>query len=138
MTTRMLLLAGALLASTPRAVQAQVSTTSPLASQREMALERREAMRGRRDMRQAMSVDDRAAKFARREARISAMPADQQQFVRESRSYQQSLKQKSRELRQEVKAGRLTPDDVADQLQAYRAANKPVRPSGMPVRKRAP
>ena len=138
MTTRMLLLAGALLASTPRAVQAQVSTTSPLASQREMALERREAMRGRRDIRQAMSVDDRAAKFARREARISAMPADQQQFVRESRSYQQSLKQKSRELRQEVKAGRLTPDDVADQLQAYRAANKPVRPSGMPVRKRAP
>ena len=138
MTTRMLLLAGALLASMPRTVQAQVSTTSPLASQREMALERREAMRGRRDIRQAMSVDDRAAKFARREARISAMPADQQQFVRESRSYQQSLKQKSRELRQEVKAGRLTPDDVADQLQAYRAANKPVRPSGMPVRKRAP
>lgn len=138
MTTRTLMLVAALLSAAPMAMQAQVSTTAPTASQREMALERRDAMRARRDARQAMSVDDRMAMAARREARLNAMPADQQQFVRELRSYQQGLREKSRDLRGQMKAGALTADAMATELKAYRDANKPVRPAGMPERKRTP
>ncbi len=138
MTTTRMLLVGALLTTAPVAMQAQVSTTAPTTSQREMALERREAMRTRREARQALSVEDRAAIAARREARLNAMPADQQQFVRDMRSYSQGLREKSHELRQQVKSGSLSGEAMAQQLQAYRDANKPTRPAGMPERKRTP
>ncbi len=138
MKTRTLLLLAALLAGAPIALQAQVSTTAPTAPQREMALERRDAMRARREARQAMSADERAATAARREARLNAMPADQRQFVREMRSYQLGLLERSRELRLQMKAGALSGDAMARELKAYRDANKPARPAGMPERKRAP
>ena len=138
MTTRMLMLVGALLTTTPCAVQAQVSTTAPMTSQREMALERRDAMRARREARQALPAEQRAVMTARREARLNAMPVDQQQFVREMRSYRQGLRETSHELRHQLKAGALSGDAMAQQLQAYRDANKPARPAGMPERKRTP
>ncbi len=138
MKTRTLMLVVALLTAAPIAMQAQVGTAAPMGSQREMALERRDAMRARRAARQAMSADDRAAMAARREARFNAMPADQQQFVREMRSYQQGLREKSRDLRGQMKAGALSGDAMAKELKAYRDANKPARPAGMPERKRTP
>jgi hypothetical protein len=133
----MLMLVGVLLTTAPCAVQAQAGTAR-MTSQREMALERRDAMRARREAQQALSAEERAAMTARREARFNAMPADQQQFVREMRSYTQGLREKSHELRQQVKTGALSGDAMAQQLQAYRDANKPVRPAGMPERKRTP
>jgi len=145
MKTRILMALGAVLAATPLAARAQVSTTSPIATQRELAAERRElaaerreALRARREARQAMTAEQRDAARARRAARIAAMPQDQQQYLRDMRSYQESLRQKSRELQGEVKANIISRDAMAQQLVAFRDANAPTRPAGMPERKRTP
>ena len=84
----------------------------------------------------AVTPEQRAAARARREARLSALPADQQAYLRGLRTYQQGLKLQARELRAQVRAGTLTQDAMAQQLKAYRDANRPARPAGMPERRR--
>jgi hypothetical protein len=137
MSFRLLLLCSALISAAPTVVQAQqASTTAPGATRRELAAERREATRLRREARMAVTPEQRAAARARREARFSAMPADQQAYLRSLRTYQQGLKLQARELRAQVRAGTLTQDAMAQQLKAYRDANRPARPAGMPERRR--
>jgi hypothetical protein len=132
----------ALLLAAPLAVHAQESTTAPTGTRREHATERRDAMRARRDARKTMTPEEReatkAAAQARREARISAMPPEQQQFMRDLRTYQQGLRARARELQSQVAAGTLTRDAMASDLKAYREANRPARPAGMPDRRRTP
>ena len=122
----------------PLTVQAQASTTTPTGSRRELALERREAMRARRDARAALTPAQRKAQRAERKARFDAMPPAHQQYMRDHRTYQQGLKSKSRELQAQVSAGTLTRDAMAQQLKTYRDANRPSRPASMPDRKRTP
>jgi hypothetical protein len=123
---------GAALAVSPLTVAAQASTTAPVGTRRDQATERREAMRVRRDARQAMTPEQRAATRTRREARVNAMPADQQEYLRSLRSYQQGLRTQSRDLQTQVASGALTRDAMAQQLKAYRDANRPARPASMP------
>jgi len=136
MNARFLVALAAALVVSPIAAHAQASTTAPASgSRREMAAERREAMKARRDAMQAMTPEQREAAKAAREARFNAMPVDQQQFLRDQRAYQQGLREKSRDLRQQVRAGSMTRDAMAQQLKAYRDANRPARPASLPVRK---
>jgi hypothetical protein len=127
----MFALSVALMAS-PLAMQAQASTTTPSGARREQAAERRDAMRQRRDARQAMTPEQRAEARARREARISSLPAERQEQLRMRRQYQQGLRERARELQSQVTAGTLTRDEMARQLKAYRDANRPTRPAGSP------
>lgn len=144
MKTRILFaLAAALaaaLSAVPFSVQAQ-STTSPTstgAPRREPSAERREAMQRRRDAMKAMTPEQRAAARSRAQERFNAMPPEQQQFLRDQRSYSQGLRELSRDLRAQVTAGTLTRDAMAEQLKAYRTANRPARPAGLPTRKPTP
>lgn len=127
---------GAALAVSPLAVSAQASTTAPVGTRRDQATERRDAMRVRRDARQAMTPEQRADARIRREARLNAMPADQQEYLRGLRSYQQGLRTQARELQALVASGALTRDAMAQQLKAYRDANRPARPASMPQPRR--
>lgn len=136
MTRLALMLLAAVLTAAPLALQAQGGTGASGATRREMAAERRDAMRQRRDARAAMTPEQRTAARARREARISAMPADQQEYLRNLRTYQQGLKLTARDLRTQVTAGSLSRDAMAQQLKAYRDTNRPARPASMPERKR--
>ena len=136
MTRLSLAILAVALAAAPLALQAQGSTTASGATRRELAADRRDAMRLRREARAAMTPEQRTAARARREARINAMPADQQEYVRNLRTYQQGLKQTSRELRAQVTAGSLSRDAMAQQLKAYRDTNRPARPASLPERKR--
>jgi len=139
MSARFLVALAAALVVSPIAAHAQASTTAPASgTRRENVAERREAMRSRRDAIRAMTPEQREAAKAAREARFNAMPADQQQFLRDQRAYQQGLREKSRDLRQQVTAGSLTRDAMAEQLKAYRASNRPSRPASLPDRKRNP
>lgn len=124
----------AALTAAPIASHAQATATVPAATRRELAAERREATRLRREARAARTPEQRAAARARREARLGAMPADQQEYLRNLRAYQQGLKTRARELQSQVGAGTLTRDAMAQQLKAYRDANRPTRPASMPVR----
>lgn len=123
---------GAVLAVSPLTAGAQASTTAPVGTRRDQATERRDAMRVRRDARQAMTPEQRAAARTRRETRLNAMPADQQEYLRGLRSYQQGLRTQSRDLQKQVASGALTRDAMAQQLKAYRDANRPARPASMP------
>ncbi len=138
MTGRIFLALGVFLLATPMVARAQASTTAPNAARREMAAERREAMRLRRDARKAMTPEQRAAARAQREARFNAMPADQQEYIRNLRAYQQALRATSRDLNAQVTAGTITRDQMARQLKSYRDANRPKRPAGMPEPARRP
>ncbi|MBC7841770.1 MAG: DUF3106 domain-containing protein [Gemmatimonadaceae bacterium] len=138
MKTRLMYVLALGLALSPLSARAQVSTTNPAAGRRELALERREAMRARRDARAAMTPEQRKAARADRKARFDAMPPDQQQYVRDLRRYQQGLKATSRQLQGQVSAGSITRDAMAQQLKAYRDANRPSRPATMPGRTRTP
>jgi hypothetical protein len=135
MNTRTLIALVALLAAAPVAVRAQASTTAPTTTQRELAAERREAARARREARRAMVAEQRAT---RRAARLAAMPADQQQYLRDLRTYRGGLRDTAHELTAQVTAGTLTRDEMARQLKAYRDANRPMRPASMPDRTRTP
>jgi phage-related minor tail protein len=55
---------------------------------------------------------------------------ERQQAIRDQRAYAQGLREKARELRAQVEAGTLTRDAMAEQLKAYREANRPARPEG--------
>jgi hypothetical protein len=143
MTHRML--AGLLvaLAATPMMSQAQGNSGAVRdGSRQEQMQERREQMRARRDAmqaeRQAMTPEQREAARARREARFNALPPEQQQYARDMRAYTQGLREKSRELRGQVSAGSLTREQMAEQLRAYRDANKPARPAGLRERRPTP
>lgn len=138
MKTRLLCALAFGLVLSPLAANAQASTTSPTATRRELAVERREAMRARRDARAAMTPEQRKAVRAERTARFDAMPPEQQQYMRDLRTYQQGLKAKSREFQAQVNAGTITRDAMAHELKAYRDANRPSRPTSMPDRKRNP
>jgi hypothetical protein len=81
---------------------------------------------------QAMTPEQRAAARSQARERFNAMPVEQQQFVRDLRSYQRGLREKSRELNGQVTAGTLTRDDMAQQLKSYRDANRPSRPASLP------
>lgn len=124
----------AALSAAPITSHAQATATVPAATRRELAAERREAARARREVRAARTPEQRAASRARREARLSAMPADQQAYLRNLRSYQQGLKLRARDLQAQVSAGTLTRDAMAQQLKAYRDANRPSRPASLPPR----
>ncbi len=140
MKTRIFFALAAALSAAPIAAQAQ-STTAPTAAgapRREQAAERREAMQQRRAARQAMTPEQRAAARTQAQERFNAMPPEQQQFLRDQRAYSQGLREKSRELRTQVTAGTLTRDAMAEQLKAYRQANRPARPAGVPTRKPTP
>jgi hypothetical protein len=126
------------LAITPLIAHAQTSTTTPYAARRESAIERREAMRARREARTAMTPEQRKAAKAARRARYESLPADQQQYVRDQRTYQHGLRAKSRELQAQVSAGTMTRDAMARDLKVYRDSNRPSRPAGMPDKPRAP
>jgi hypothetical protein len=138
------MLAGLLFAlvATPVMAHAQGASGARDGSRREQAMERRDAAKARREAskerREAMTPEQRDAARARREARFNALPAEQQQFARDMRAYTQGLREKSRDLRGQVTAGTLTRDAMAEQLRAYRDANKPARPAGAPTRKPAP
>ena len=136
MKTRIVVIALALLcAAAPRAAHAQASTTAP---RRESSVERREAMRAKREARAAMTPEQRKALRADRSARIAAMSPEQQQYMRDRRAYQQGLRVAARELQAQVNAGTITRDAMAHELKAYRTAHRPSRPAGMPDRKRTP
>lgn len=139
MKTRIFFALAVALSAAPIAAQAQ-STTAPTAGapRREAASERREAMRQRQETRKAMTPEQRAEARARAQERFRALPPEQQQFVRDQRAYSQGLREKSRELRAQVTAGTLTRDAMAEQLKAYRQANWPARPAGLPARKPTP
>jgi Skp family chaperone for outer membrane proteins len=134
MKARLLLTFSVAMLTAPLAAQAQATTNAPAKSQRELATDRREAMQRRRDALQAMTPEQRAAARTQARERFNAMPIEQQQFLRDLRSYQRSLRDKSRELRGQVDAGTLTRDDMAQQLKAYRDANRPSRPASLPPR----
>ncbi len=140
MKTRILFALAAALSAAPITVQAQTTTapTAPGAPRREPGAERREAMRQRRDAMKAMTPEQRAAARSQAQERFNAMPPEQQQFKRDQRAYSQGLREKSLELRAQVAAGTLTRDAMAEQLKAYRQANRPSRPAGLPVRKPTP
>ena len=139
MNTRIVLIALAVLcAAAPSAAHAQASTTAPTAARRETSVERREAMRARREARAAMTPEQRKARRADRSARIDAMSPEQQQYMRDRRAYQQGLRVAARELQAQVSAGTITRDAMAQELKAYRTAHRPSRPAGMPDRKRTP
>ena len=139
MNTRLLTALAAALVLSPIAAHAQAGSTAPAGgTRREMSSERREAMQSRRDAARAMTPEQRETARASREARFNAMPADQQQFLGDQRAYQQGLREKSRELRQQVTAGSLTRNAMAEQLKAYRDVNRPSRPASLPDRKRNP
>ena len=139
MKTRIVLAALALLcAAAPRAAHAQASTNAPTTARRETSVERREAMRARREARAAMTPEQRKALRADRSARIAAMSPEQQQYMRDRRAYQQGLRVAARELQAQVNAGTITRDAMAHELKAYRTAHRPSRPAGMPDRKRTP
>ena len=127
-----------LLAAAPSAAHAQSSTTTPTTARRDMSVERREALRARREARAAMTPEQRTALRAERSARLAAMSPEQQQYMRDLRAYQQGLRGTARELRVQVSAGTLTRDAMAQELKAYRTAHRPSRPAGMPDRKRTP
>ncbi len=140
MKTRIFFALAAALSVAPIAVYGQ-STTAPTATgtpRREQAAERREAMAQRRAARQAMTPEQRAAARTRAQERFNAMPPEQQQYLRDQRAYSQGLREKSRELRAQVTAGTLTRDAMAEQLKAYRQANRPSRPTYLPPRKPTP
>ena len=128
----------ALCACAPLAARAQSSTTAPNTSRREMAIERRDAMRARHDARAAMTPEQRSVLKAERQARVAAMTPEQQQFMTDRRAYQQTLRHTSRELQAQVTAGAITRDAMAQQLKSYRDAHRPTRPDGMPERQRKP
>ncbi len=131
MKTRIFFALALAISAAPIAVQAQ-STTAPTAGapRREAASERREAMRQRQETRKAMTPEQRTEARARAQERFAALSPEQQQFVRDQRAYSQGLREKSRELRAQVTAGTLTRDAMAEQLKAYRQANRPARPAG--------
>jgi hypothetical protein len=139
MKTRIFFALAVALSAAPIAAEAQ-STTAPTAGapRREAAAERREAMRQRQEARRAMTPEQRAEARARAQERFKALPPEQQQFLRDQRAYSQGLREKARELRAQVTAGTLTRDAMAEQLKAYRQANRPARPAGLPARKPAP
>lgn len=138
MKTRLMYALALGLALAPLTARAQVSTTNPGAGRRELAVERREAMRARREARAAMTPEQRKAARADRKARFDAMPPEQQQYMRDLRRYQQGLKSTSRDLQGQVSAGTITREAMAQQLKAYRDANRPSRPASMPARTRTP
>jgi hypothetical protein len=76
-----------------------------------------------------MTPEQREAARARRAERASNMPAEQVQFRTDLRAYQRSLREKAADLRSQMKAGTITGDEMATQLRAYRAANRPSNPS---------
>lgn len=125
------------LVAVPMVVHAQTTTGVPdraarrelAAERRALAQERREALRARRA---ARTPEQREAARLRRQERLNALPADQRQYLTDLRAYQQSLKQKARELRAQVQSGTITRDDMARSLQAFREANRPKRPLTMP------
>ncbi len=141
MNHRFLTLAAIALMAAPIALQAQgASTTNPGTTRREQAVERREAAVARREQaaarrdaalerRAAMTPEQRDAARARRAERASAMPAEQVEFRRDLRTYQLGLREKAAELRAQVKAGTITGDQMAADLKAYRAANRPKNPA---------
>ncbi len=133
MTHRFLTLAAIALLAVP-AIQAQgASTTNPATTRREQMLERREAAVARREAalerRAAMTPEQREAARARRAERASTMPVEQVEFRRDMRAYQMGLREKAAELRAQVKAGTITRDQMAADLKAYRAANRPTNPA---------
>ena len=138
MKVRILFALSALFLSAPLAARAQSSTTAPNATRREMAIERRDAMRTRHEARAAMTPEQRNALKAERQARFAAMTPEQRQFMTDRRAYQQALRQTSRDLQAQVTAGTITRDAMAQQLKSYRDAHRPTRPAGMPERPRKP
>ena len=134
MNHRFLTFAAIVLMAAPVALQAQgASTTNPSTTRREQALERREAAVARREAalerRAAMTPEQREAARARRTQRASAMPVEQVEFRRDLRAYQLGLRAKATELRAQVKAGTINGDQMAAELKAFRAANRPAKPA---------
>ena len=127
-----------LCSAAPAAVRAQSSTTAPYANRREVAAERREAVRARREARAAMTPEQRKAFRAEREARLASMTPEQRQYVQDRRAYGQELRRLSKDLQAQVSAGTLTREAMAQQLRTYRDAHRPARPPGMPEHKRTP
>jgi hypothetical protein len=135
----------AMIMALPSVVSAQAGNpaTGSAAPGRETAQARRDAMRERRERIRAMSPEEReAARTAMRErrqaagpragqrgARLENMTPTQQQFMRDRAAYRQSLSTKARELRSQVQAGTITQDQMAQQLKAFRDANRPQRPA---------
>lgn len=127
----------------PMAAHAQTANADRIAARREAALarreaaaERREAQRARREAWRAMTPEQREAARAARRARIASMPPEQQQYLQALSSYRQQLRAEARRLDGQVAAGTLTRDAMAQQLRAFRDANRPQRPAGMPPRSR--
>ena len=127
MNTRLLLGMAAVLCAAPVTAQVRAPGTEGV-TRREPAAERRDAMRQRREAQKAMTPERRAAARAMAQERFNALPADQQQLLRERRAYSQALREKARDLRAQVAAGTLTKDAMAEQLRAFRDANRPARP----------
>jgi hypothetical protein len=131
MNVRMMLALTAALTAAPLAAHAQASApATPGAPRREQAAERREKMQERREAAKAMTPEQREAARARAQERFAAMPPEQQQFLKDQRAYSQGLREKSRELRGQVESGAITREAMAEQLRAYRDANRPARPEG--------
>lgn len=120
-----------LLAAVPLSMQAQVRAPGTEGvTRREPLAERRDAMRQRRETMKAMTPEQRAAARTRAQERFNSLPAEQQAMIRERRAYSLALREKARDLRSQVAAGTLTADAMAEQLRAYRDANRPARPAG--------
>lgn len=133
MNTRFLLLTVAL---TTASLAAEAQATGPDSRgagspRREQMAERRDAMKQRQETRKAMTPQEREAARAAAQERFNSLSPERQQFVRGQRAYAQGLREKARELRTQVEAGTLTRDAMAEQLKAYREANRPARQDGL-------
>jgi hypothetical protein len=138
MNSKLLIALTLVLVSTPIAAHAQATTTPPTRPTRDQMAERRDVMRQRQEARKAMTPEQRAAARSQARERFQAMSPEAQQFSRDQRAYSQGLRDKSRELRAQVTAGSLTRDAMAQQLKAYRDANRPARPASLPPRSKTP
>ncbi len=132
MNARLLFLAVALSAA-PMAASAQATAPESRGAgspRREQMAERRDAMKQRQEARKAMTPEEREAARAAAQERFNSLSPERQQFIRDQRAYSQGLREKARDLRSQVQAGTLTKDAMAEQLKAYRDANRPARPEG--------
>ncbi|HYW52155.1 MAG TPA: hypothetical protein VE861_16180 [Gemmatimonadaceae bacterium] len=132
MQNRIFTLAAVALLAVP--AHAQLTSTVTSATRAELAAERRLQLEQRLDaaaaVRAARTPEQREQARARRAALGNTVSETQLQFRSELRSYRSGLREKARDLRQQVNAGTMTASEMAVELKAYREANRPGNPAG--------
>ena len=145
MQNRIVTFATIFLLAAPAVAGAQHTTSATSATRAELAPERRLQLESRKQaaaaLRAARTQEQREQVRARRAAPGGTISEAQVQFRSELRAYRSGLRERARDLNQQVQAGTRTSAEMAAELKAYREANRPQNPSGadeMPKRKAAP